>query len=321
MTPLTILETVMGASSQSTHSVVGDSATSPLPIGCAQMTWTNMPGEAPNDDLILAEIARAGYDGTPLPAARKRPFADSIADDRRFGLRVAPGYLGGSMWKPEERERLVMEAHAYAEALQGVGCHEIYIAAGGPYTARSGRTRREASGHVRPEDGLRDDELTELASTANVIGRATLTHGVRSCFHNHVGTVIETRDEFERLMTRLDPTTVFLGPDTGHLAWAGDDPVAFCRDHAERILTIHLKDINPVVAAAARAGEWDYDRAKHGGVFAELGEGCVDFPAIMDALTAAGFASWLVVETDLTQKPSAYESAAISRAYLHTIGY
>lgn len=291
-----------------------------LPVACAQMTWTNMPNGDPDVGTILDEIARAGYDGTPLPGERQRPFRESMALYAHHGLRPAPGYLGGPMWQPEERERLVAEARSYALALRDAGCSELYIAAGGHYVGASGRSRRDASGHVRPEDGLRDAEIGELATTVNEIGRATLAEGVRSCFHNHVGTVIETRQEFERLLARTDPEVLFLGPDTGHLAWAGDDPVTFCRDHADRIKTIHLKEINTAIARAARDGEWDYGRAKDAGIFAELGEGETDFPAIMDALTNGGFASWLVVETDVTQKSTAFESAVISRRYLQSIG-
>lgn len=291
-----------------------------LPVGCAQMTWTNMPGASPDIATILAEIAQAGYDGSPLPPAKQRDYLESQALYREHGLRPAPGYLGGPMWQPEVREQLVTEARSYARALRDAGCAELYIAAGGQYTGASGRSRRDASGHVRPEDGLTDAEMAELATTVNAIGHATLAEGVRSCFHNHVGTVIETRQEFERLLASVDPDVVFLGPDTGHLAWAGDDPVAFCRDYADRIKTIHLKEINPDVARSAREGEWDYQQAKRGGIFAELGEGDTDFPAIMRSLLDAGFDSWVIVETDLTQKPTALESATISRRYLESIG-
>jgi inosose dehydratase len=110
---------------------------------------------------------------------------------------------------------------------------------------------------VRPEDSLTDDEFQVFGEMLNMVGEITLAEGVRSCFHNHVGTVIETRAEVDRLLALTDSSLVFLGPDTGHLAWAGADPVAFCRDYAPRIKTLHLKDINAEVNHDTVSG-WHY---------------------------------------------------------------
>ena len=132
--------------------------------------------------------------------------------------------------------------------------------------------------------------------------------------------MIETRAEVDRLLALTDPTLVFLGPDTGHLAWAGADPVAFCRDYDTRIKTLHLKDIDAGVRDRGRDAGWDYGAFEQHGVFVELGEGCVDFPAIFAILRGVGFSGLLIAETDVTQKPTALESAAVSRAYLRRLG-
>jgi inosose dehydratase len=69
-----------------------------------------------------------------------------------------------------------------------------------------------------------------------------------------------------------------------------------------------------------RAQEWDYSAFTDNGIFAELGEGSVDFPAIFAILRDAGFAGWVIAETDVTQKSTALESATISRTYLRSLG-
>ena len=148
----------------------------------------------------------------------------------------------------------------------------------------------------------------------------TLADGVRSCFHNHVGSVIETREEIDRLYELVDHEVIFMGPDTGHLAWGGVDVVQFCRDYADVIRTVHIKDIDPDVLARARAGEWDYQTFSDAGIFTEPGRGMVDFPAVFDILDKAGFGGWLIVETDVTQQPSALVSAQMSRDYLKSLG-
>jgi len=76
---------------------------------------------------------------------------------------------------------------------------------------------------------------------------------------------------------------------------------------------------NDVRRQGVSAG-WSYGQFTEAGVFAELGEGMVDFPVILTALANTGFDGWLIVETDVTMKPSPLESATISRHYLTTLG-
>lgn len=273
------------------------------------------------EEQVLAEIAQAGYAGAPAGPRPERTPAEVVDQYRRHGLLPAPGYYGGTFWEPARRAEILERVEAHARFAQAAGCQELYVA---PtvfdYVTRSGQTRRETAGHVRPEDGLSDEEVRTFAETLNAAGEVALDHGVRICFHNHVGSPIETRAEVDRLLALTDPELVFLGPDTGHLAWAGDDPVAFCRDYAPRIRTMHLKDIDPAVRARGREAGWDYGTFTGNGIFVELGEGCVDFPAILQILRDVGFGGWLIAETDVTQKPTARESATISRAYLRSIG-
>lgn len=299
---------------------MGVEAMAAIEVGCGQITWT-AGGQRVDEERMLAEIAQAGYAGAPAAPYGERTARETVALYARYGLKPAPGYLGADFWKADQRAALLERARRFAAFTREVGCTELYVAPGGfDYRARSGRTRRETAGHVTAEDGLADDELRRFAATLSEVGEITLREGVRSCFHNHVGTVIETRAEIDGLLALTDPAVVFLGPDTGHLIWGGADPVQFCRDYAARVETLHVKDINPDVLRAGQGQGWDYVTFSRNGIFAELGEGCVDFPAIFAILRDAGFAGWAIAETDVTQKASALESATISRAYLRGIG-
>ena len=296
-----------------------------ISVGCGQITWNQPPAQGAHapipEEQVLAEIAQAGYDGAPAGPKKGRTASELLAVYARYGLRPAPGYIGATFWNPEKQNDLLEEARRYASFAREVGCTELYVAPGGfDYVGGRGKTRRQVAGHVSPADGLSDDEYVQFADTLNRFAELTLQDGVRSCFHNHVGTVIETGDEIARLLELCDPNLVFLGPDTGHLAWAGMDPVAFCREHTPRIKTIHVKDIDASVRDRGRAAGWDYGTFSDNGIFVELGEGCVDLPAIFAILREAGFDGWAIAETDVTQKPTALESVTISRAYLRSIG-
>ena len=282
-----------------------------LLIGCGQITW---PRTTP-EETVLAEIAAAGYAGAPGDVGpADRPAAETLALYGRFGLRPAPGYLSGAFWEAGEAEALVAAATAKARLLRELGCTELYVA------AQLTPERRLVAGHVGPGDMLDAAGFARFAAALNRVGEATLREGVRACFHNHVGSFIETRAEIDRLFALVDRSVVFQGPDTGHLAWAGDDVTAFVRDYADAIATIHIKDIDPRVRAAGAAAGWDYRTFTDRGIFCEIGEGLVDFPAIFAILGAAGFGGWVIVETDVTQKASPFESAATSRANLRRWG-
>lgn len=278
-------------------------------IGCGQITWRNV-----TEEEILRDIAAAGYAGAPGPLTPDVPAVDVIDRFARFGLRPAPPYFSAIFHDTAAEEAILGKARDVARYVRALGCTELYVAASGT------PERRAIAGHVKPGDAMSDAGFGQFAKVLSAFARTTLAEGVRSCFHNHVGTVIETEDELERLLALADPDSVFLGLDTGHLAWAGADAVAVCRRHADRILTLHLKDVDEAIRREGATAGWDYATFTGRGIFAELGEGSVDFPAILADLEQRGFDGWLIVETDVTQKPTALESATISRDYLRGVG-
>jgi inosose dehydratase len=288
-------------------------------IGCGQLTWPRTLSE----EQVLAEIAQAGYDGAPAGPAKNRSAQETSALFAKYGLQPAPGYFAPHFWKKEQEAEILSRAREFARVTRALGLSEMYVATGGfnDYLTAGGRTRNQVAGHVQAADGMSDAEWKQFARALTLAGEVTLEEGVASCFHNHVGSVIETRAELDRLFSLVDRKAVFLGPDTGHLAWAGADVVQFCRDYAGSIKTMHLKDADANVISQGVAANWDYDTCVKHGVWTELGRGCIDFSAILRILQEASFSGWLIVETDVTQLPSALESAQVSRAYLKTLGY
>ena len=287
-------------------------------IACSSITW----GRDTPLEQVLSEIAQAGYEGAPAsPRSGKTP-KEVVEFYAGYGLTPGSGYLGADYWVPEERAGILERAKTLAAFMGGIGCTELYVASGGfgSHVTSSGKTRHQVSGHVSAEDALSDEQYAQFAKVLNEVGEITLKEGVRSCFHNHVGSMIETRQEIDKLFSLVDRDLVFQGPDIGHLAWAGDDVLSFCRDYADSIKTVHIKDINPDVLAKGVKEEWDYRTFSDNGIFAEIGEGFVDWPAMFAILQDAGYDGWIVVETDVTQKATPLESATISRNYLKSIG-
>jgi inosose dehydratase len=288
------------------------------------LTWGQFKEKAPDqwpEERVLAEIAEAGYEGVASGARKDRSAKQTIELLAKHGLRPAPGYLGGVWWDPGQRGQLVESAKRQAAFCREVGLTEVFVAPrGNDQKTATGRTRRELPGHVSPADALTKDEYRHFADALNEAGRATLAEGVRICFHNHCATFIETRQEVDALMALCDPAAVFLGPDTGHLAWAGADPVAFFRDYGARIKSVHLKDVDAAVRERGRREKWDVGRFVREGIFTELGTGCVDIPAILQVLRDVKYDGWILCEQDWTMRASALEAERINRQYLRTLG-
>lgn len=287
-------------------------------IGCGQITWKQVA-----EEQVLAEIALAGYEGAPAGPRQGESVTTTLASFAAAGLQPAPGYLSGAFWRADQEAAILERAKAYAEFAKTAGCTELFVAPGGfnDYVTRRGLTRNQVAGHVRPDDAMSDAEFRQFAETLNKVGEITLAHGVRSCFHNHVGSVIETREEIDRLWDLLDHNAVFMGPDTGHLAWGGVDVPQFINEYAPYIKSLHIKDINPDVLAEGREKEWDYRTFSDHGIFTELGTGFIDLPAVLNSLQRVGYQGWIIVETDVTQLATPLLSAQVSRKYLASLGY
>jgi inosose dehydratase len=146
--------------------------------------------------------------------------------------------------------------------------------------------------------------------------------GMRLCYHHHMGTGVQTRAEVDRLMTDTDPEAVNLLLDTGHLYWAGDDPLDMARSYADRIKHVHLKDIRKDVLDRCTQRKLSFLESMLEGAFTVPGDGVIEFEPIFRVLADAGYAGWLIVEAEQDPRnaePLVYAKKA--RSYLReTIG-
>lgn len=144
---------------------------------------------------------------------------------------------------------------------------------------------------------LTDAERARLADRLAEMARRLRARGLRLAYHRHMGTVIETVAEIDRLTASTGPEVGLL-LDTGHLTFAGGDPAAVARRHADRVVHVHCKDVRAPALDAARRRDASFLDAVLDGVFTVPGDGCVDYAAVLAPLAAAGYLGWLVVEAE-----------------------
>jgi inosose dehydratase len=291
-------------------------------VGNAPVSWGVYEADRPNPPFgqVLDAIARAGYEGTELGPYGYLP-TEPAPLARELGAR---GLALGSSFVPipleDESGRGASVEHALrvARLLASQGVRELIVADDeDPARTRiAGRTRGNG-------DGWSDAQWRAAATLLDTLAarlKDELQMGV--VVHHHAGTFVETPAEVDRLLAQTDPRSVGLLLDTGHYVYGGGDPLELLERHGARVKYVHLKDARGSELERVRTTDIAMDEAWRRGVFCPLGEGVVDFPAVVRSLRARGYDGWLIVEQDVVPdaegrlRPDPFESAARSRAYL-----
>ena len=162
----------------------------------------------------------------------------------------------------------------------------------------------------RPKDrAITAADYKRLGRLVTEIGKRTADLGVSLGYHNHMGTLSERPEELDQILEAADPRYAKLELDVAHYFQGGGDPAKAIEKYRDRLLFLHIKDVEPMPATsgAAKGYRW-----------VELGRGKVDLPAVFDSLRKVNFRGWAVVELDSVPDNSRTpkESAVISKKYL-----
>ena len=145
------------------------------------------------------------------------------------------------------------------------------------------------------------DELTPIAEKLAAEGMDFSYHN-----HNHELARYDCRKTWlETLYERADPNVLKAEIDTYWIQAGGGDPAAWLRMCAGRIPVIHLKDMCITAEREVR--------------MAEIGEGNLNWPAIIEAAEAGGVEYYLI-EQDQCYGRDPFESLAISYGNLKGMG-
>ena len=165
-----------------------------------------------------------------------------------------------------------------------------------------------------------NQEYDILSNSLNKAGEVCEAHGVELAFHHHMGTYIQNEEEIEILLSKTDPNFVHLCADTGHLLFAGADPVEFFQKHINRIKHIHFKDIRADILKNTNLKKESFLRLVLKGIFTVPGDGCIDFITIGNNLKNSGYKGWIIVEAEQDpEKANPLEYALLSKKYLDKI--
>ena len=284
-------------------------------LGIAPIGWTNddMPqlgGELTFEQMI-SEAALAGFQGTEVGGKFPTdPDQLNRALDLR-GIKIASQWFSSTLiTEPyETNEARFIEQ---LDFLEKTGAARVNVCE----TSRCLFGEKVSMfGDAKPT--MNDEEWNRLSTGLDRLGKIASERGFKLCYHHHMATVVQTFAETKRLMDSTDPRYVSLCFDTGHFTFANEDAAKAAREFGSRIGHVHLKDIRPdKMKKAYQDGFW-FRKAVLEGCFTIPGDGCVDFPAVFEALNDAHYEGWFIVEAE--QDPALanpFEYACKARDYI-----
>jgi len=293
-------------------------ANAPCSWGVLEFEGMSDPADA---DQVLDEIAASGFAGTELGDWGFMPTdSGALADALQArGLSMVGGFVPVPLGRPAEAEAGITVAVKTAKLLAAVAPEAFIVLAD---DNGSDPIRTAHAGRIRSEHGLDEAAMDTAANIATRVARAVLeASGLRTVFHHHAAGFIETPLESASFLSRTDPDLLGLCLDTGHWTFGGGDPVQALKDHGDRVWHVHFKDCDPAVVREVTTSGQNYFTAVQRGVFCDLGQGGVDFPAVVECLSERDYSGWIVVEQDvLPGMGSPLQSAVRNRGYLARLG-
>lgn len=267
-------------------------------------------------EQCISEMALAGFDGCSV--GHKYPTDPAVlrAALELRGLRVSEPWTSTYFTIDAMAEKTVDDFSKSLAFIKAMGGTDLVVAELG------GSSHQQPIALVENRPIFDDAQWDALATGLNKLGDMAASQGMRLCYHHHMGTGVMTRADIDRLAASTDPKTVFLLLDTGHLTYAGDDPLDCARAYAHRIKHVHLKNIRKPMMEQALRERLSFREAIDAGVFTVPGdaEGCIAFEPILETFADAEYRGWLVVEAEQNPakaNPLAY--AKMARDYLRRV--
>ncbi|UIK08803.1 myo-inosose-2 dehydratase [Neorhizobium galegae] len=260
-------------------------------------------------DQCLDETAKIGFDG--IEKGHKFPqepgALKAVLEPR--GLRYVSGWhsLNLLVNSVEDEKRAMQPA---LDLLKAMGSKVIIVC--------------ETSNAIHGDDGkavndrpkLADDQWKSFGAGIEALAEFATGQGISLVYHHHMGTIVESEAEIDKLMAHTGPHAKLL-LDTGHCLFGGGDPERAAKNHMARVGHIHAKNVRPDIAAQVRNEGLSFLEGVRRGVFTVPGdkEGGVSFPPVLKIAADHGYEGWLVIEAEQdpdVRNPFEYQSMGLS---------
>ncbi len=286
-----------------------------IKLGIAPIAWTNddMPdlGSENTFEQCVSEMALAGFEGCEV--GNKYPKdTDALKKALELrGLSIANQWFS-SFVLTQPMAKVEEDFIEQCKFLRTMGAKRIGASEQSFSIQGQMNTPVFENKYV-----MNDKEWETFAKGMNRLGDIANSMGIKLVYHHHMGTVVQTAEEVDRMMEMTDKDKFSLLFDSGHLAYCGEDYMYVLKKYADRIKHVHLKDIRPEVVQQVKNEKLSFLQGVRRGAFTVPGDGCIDFAPIFEVLEKSGYEGWMIVEAEQDpKKANPLEYALKAREYI-----
>lgn len=259
-------------------------------------------------EQCLKEAGEIGFDGIENGHKFPQDPVELKAKLDPNGLQfVSAWYSLNLLTRTVEEEKAAIDAHL--DRLIAMGC-DVCI------TCETSNTI-----HGSPDIALSErpilsaEEWPVFGQKVEAIAEYTRSRGLDLVYHPHMGTIVQTPEEYDLFMEHTGPATRLLF-DTGHCFFGGGDPAEVLARHVDRLSHLHAKNVRPDIMQQVWDEGLPFIEGVRRGVFTVPGdeEGAVDFEPVLKVAADAGYSGWLVIEAEQDaelRNPMHYQSLGL----------
>ena len=285
-------------------------------LSIAPIAWSNddMPelgGDVPIETCLM-EAKVAGFIGVELGG--KFPRNNKIIEYllNKFNISLPGGWYGSKLRKRNIEE----EWHAMQDQIELL---KLVKASVFVFADVTGSIQGNQKIPLSQRPRLEDKEWHEYCKKISEISKRLADVGLPMSYHEHMGTIIQSEEDVDRLLENTNEET-FLLYDTGHILFAQGNYELVLKKYVSRINHVHCKDIRKNILEISLSEDLSFRDAFLKGIFTVPGDGCIDYRPLFKILYDNKYSKWLVVEAEQDpKKANPFEYAKIGYNYLTKI--
>ena len=282
-------------------------------LGIAPIAWSNddMPelGGDTSLETCLSEAREAGFTGIESGGKFPKTSKELLPILNKHNINLCSGWYGANLLKrtvKDEMENIRTQLDLFKD------CNAPCIV----FAEVTNSIQADESKPLSKRPKLDKDDWKKFCKKINEVGKRLEGENMPLAYHHHMGTVIQSHEDTERLMNETNDT-VKLTIDTGHMLFAGGNSLKIIRDFKEKIAHVHCKDMREKVLKKSLSEDLSFRHAFLEGAFTVPGDGCIDYRPIFNELVKNNYQGWLVVEAEQDpKKANPFEYAKIGFNYL-----
>ena len=284
-----------------------------IKLGIAPIAWSNddMPelGGDTSLETCLSEAREAGFTGIESGGKFPKTSKELLPILNKHNINLCSGWYGANLLKrtvKDEMENIRTQLDLFKD------CNAPCIV----FAEVTNSIQADESKPLSKRPKLDKDDWKKFCEKINEVGKRLEGENMPLAYHHHMGTVIQSHEDTERLMNETNDT-VKLTIDTGHMLFAGGNSLKIIRDFKEKIAHVHCKDMREKVLKKSLSEDLSFRHAFLEGAFTVPGDGCIDYRPIFNELVKNSYHGWLVVEAEQDpKKANPFEYAKIGFNYL-----